>query len=668
MKNPDAFKKNALLLILIIILSPIYTYSQTSKTYFAKDAVLSTGSVLETKNSGFTDASGYINFANEVGSYAEWKVVMAETDSQTIYIRFANGTVLDKSINITVNDSAVVDTFDFAGTGSYTSWQTDSVRLFLVKGLNRIRFISNTAAGAPNIDKIDVTGTPGTPQYDLTVNFARGNVIVDPPGGTYDENTEVKLTALPDTGYRFVNWSGDLSGNQNPAVVKMDADKNVAAVFYLDFDTTISHFEDSPIGFASVDAYGQNGTIGGAGGDTVYVNDLTILTADLATRVKANKKPVVYVIRDTVKGTGQISCKNVSNITFIGDGNGAKFDGVGIAITNAVNIIVRNIEFGNCQPDCITVNTTSSNSTHHIWIDHCTFSDSPEIDPGGTDHGGTHDGLLDITHRTNYVTVSWCHFYNHNKTSLVGYSDNSTDEQGLLKTTFHHNWWDNTTQRHPRVRWAECHVYNNYYDGTKGGTGMGTTGYGVASTDTARVLVEANYFRDVVAPTHIGEGSSPAGYLEARDNITENSGPILTNGTAFDPSFYYSYKPDDAAKIPVLVTKYAGSGKFNFIVTGIKSRKILPAEFTLFQNYPNPFNPSTRIKFYIPSNSKVRIYVYNSLGERIKDLLDKNLSKGTYYINWDGKNNNKAAASSGVYFIQMEADNFVKTVKAVLIR
>ncbi len=668
MQNISA-KKTALLVIFIsLITNGVFLYPQTSKTYYAKDAVLSSGSVFETKNAGFTDPSGYINFVNETGSYAEWKVVMAGTGSQTVYIRFANGTVLDKSIQISINNKVVVDTFDFAGTGSYTSWQTDSVKLYLVQGLNRLRFISNTVNGAPNIDKIEVTGAPGIPQYDLSLSYAGGKITVDPADSVYNENTQVKLTAVPGKGYKFINWSGDLSSTQNPDTIIMNSDKHITAVFYLDFDTTINHFEDSPIGFASVDAYGQNGTTGGEGGDTVLISDLAKLTTDLATRVKINKKPVVYIIEDTLVGTGQLSCKGVSNITFLGAGNGAKFDGVGIAITNAVNIIVRNIEFGNCKPDCITINTTSSNSTHHIWIDHCTFSDSPEIDSGGTDHGGTHDGLLDITHRTNYVTVSWCHFYNHNKTSLLGYSDKSTDEQGLLKTTYHHNWWDNTTQRHPRVRWAECHVFNNFYDGTKGGTGMGATGYGIASTDTARVLVESNYFRDVKAPTHIGEGSSPAGYLEAKNNFTENSGPILVNGNAFDPADYYSYSPDDAAKIPIIVTKYAGSGKFNFMVTGVRSSSRMPENFALYQNYPNPFNPSTKIKFVIPYNTDVSISVFNIQGRKVRNLLNKNLNQGSYFVDWNGKDKSNINVASGIYFIMLKTNNFKKTIKAVLIK
>ncbi|MGD2093234.1 MAG: C1 family peptidase [Candidatus Aminicenantes bacterium] len=69
-------------------------------------------------------------------------------------------------------------------------------------------------------------------QYTLTVNtVGQGSVTLDPPGGTYDEGTVVTLTAVPDSGWNFDNWSGDLTGSTNPDTVTMDANKTVTANF-----------------------------------------------------------------------------------------------------------------------------------------------------------------------------------------------------------------------------------------------------------------------------------------------------------------------------------------------------------------------------------------------------------------------------------------------------
>jgi len=70
------------------------------------------------------------------------------------------------------------------------------------------------------------------PQHDLTVNVVgSGSVVLDPPGGTYDEGTPVTLTAVPEPGWAFDGWSGDASGSANPTTVTMDGDKTVTATF-----------------------------------------------------------------------------------------------------------------------------------------------------------------------------------------------------------------------------------------------------------------------------------------------------------------------------------------------------------------------------------------------------------------------------------------------------
>ncbi len=77
--------------------------------------------------------------------------------------------------------------------------------------------------------------TAGTTQYTLTTNTVGGGSITkSPDGGTYDEGTQVTLTAVPDSGKRFSGWSGDLTGSTNPAVITMDADKSVTATFTTD--------------------------------------------------------------------------------------------------------------------------------------------------------------------------------------------------------------------------------------------------------------------------------------------------------------------------------------------------------------------------------------------------------------------------------------------------
>ena len=89
----------------------------------------------------------------------------------------------------------------------------------------------------------------------------------------------------------------------------------------------------------------------------------------------------------------------------------------------------------------------------------------------------------------------------------------------------------------------------------------------------------------------------------------------------------------------------------------------IPKKFALYQNYPNPFNPATQIKFDIPNNSFVSIYVYDILGRVVTKLVDGNLNAGSYKVDW-----NADRFSSGVYFYRLNAGNFQSIKKMILVK
>jgi hypothetical protein len=104
----------------------------------------------------------------------------------------------------------------------------------------------------------------------------------------------------------------------------------------------------------------------------------------------------------------------------------------------------------------------------------------------------------------------------------------------------------------------------------------------------------------------------------------------------------------------------------------IRDRENSPGNFELFQNYPNPFNPSTMIRFNIPERSDVSIKVFNILGKEITTLSDKELSPGTFTIDWEARDSNGQLLPSGVYLIRLNAVNannsYIKTIKTVLVK
>ena len=102
----------------------------------------------------------------------------------------------------------------------------------------------------------------------------------------------------------------------------------------------------------------------------------------------------------------------------------------------------------------------------------------------------------------------------------------------------------------------------------------------------------------------------------------------------------------------------------SFTPTGIKVvNNTLPSTFTLSQNYPNPFNPTTTIDFTVPAASNVKITVYDALGKQVSVLINSFLNRGSYKATWNADN-----FASGVYFYQIEANNFVMVKKMILIK
>jgi hypothetical protein len=93
----------------------------------------------------------------------------------------------------------------------------------------------------------------------------------------------------------------------------------------------------------------------------------------------------------------------------------------------------------------------------------------------------------------------------------------------------------------------------------------------------------------------------------------------------------------------------------------------VPMTFELYQNYPNPFNSTTTICFQLPSRSRVKIDVYDILGQFINTLIDKNFQAGWHDLQFTAINKSGHQLSSGVYYYRLEADGFLGMKKCILL-
>ena len=283
----------------------------------------------------------------------------------------------------------------------------------------------------------------------------------------------------------------------------------------------------TPIGFASVNGK----TTGGKGGKTVTVSSFSALKSALA-----SKSPLIVVVKGTIKGKSGIYVK--SNKTIIGQ-KGATLDGPGLLLYGVNNIIIKNLIFKNAAAsDAITI----KKKTHHVWIDHCTFT-TPR-----------YDGNLDITQQSDYITVSWSKFSNSSINLLIGGGDGSTSDKGKLNVTLHHNYFNNNYERNPSIRFGRAHVFNNYYYNSM----SSSSGYGIAARMGAIVRAEANYFQIKQNPL-VTLGPKHGQFSAVSTNVFKGSGKnkIQSSSSSWKPS--YSYKLTAASNVPSVVKAGAGA-------------------------------------------------------------------------------------------------------------
>ncbi|KAJ4849674.1 hypothetical protein Tsubulata_012136 [Turnera subulata] len=187
--------------------------------------------------------------------------------------------------------------------------------------------------------------------------------------------------------------------------------------------------------------------IGGLHGPVFYVTSLAD-DGPGSLRDACRKKQPLWIVFE-VSGTIELrSYLNVSSYkTVDGRGQRIKLTGKGLRLKECEHVIICNLEFeGGRGPDVDGIQIKPNSK--HIWIDRCSLRDYD-------------DGLIDITRESTDITVSRCHFSQHDKTMLIG-ADPSHVGDRCIRVTIHHCFFDGTRQRHPRVRFGKVHLYNNY--------------------------------------------------------------------------------------------------------------------------------------------------------------------------------------------------------------
>ena len=275
------------------------------------------------------------------------------------------------------------------------------------------------------------------------------------------------------------------------------------------------------------------------------------------------------------------------NITIEGIGDDATIWGFGLLLRNVCSVELRNFAVMLCIDDCISIDTKNE----HLWVHNI---DLFYGNTGGDSDQAKGDGTIDLKGNSQYLTLSYNHLYDSGKASLCGMKSESQPNY----ITYHHNWFDHSDSRHPRIRTMSVHVYNNYFDGN--------AKYGVGVTMGASAFVEANYFRNCKYPMlsskqgtdATGDGTfsgEDGGIIKAYNNVIKGAKVVsyysgsndcdaykattrdetvpstfttIAGGTSYDnfdtnSSIMYAYTPDAPEDVPGIVTGWLGAGRLS---------------------------------------------------------------------------------------------------------
>ncbi len=261
--------------------------------------------------------------------------------------------------------------------------------------------------------------------------------------------------------------------------------------------------------------------------NTVTLNGKTGIADIISAYNKGNTPLVVRIIgRVTLPSGGiidksnkMLGIKGSAGITIEGVGTDSGLYGWGLKVSDGSDAEFRNLHIDWNYEDGIEMQNAK-----HIWVHDNTFTVGNQNPPRESDksHG---DGSCDAK-SSDFITISYNRFIGTAKTCLLGSSPSKRENAGHF--SYHHNFWDGTEQRCPRIRWHNVHIYNNYYknvgydldDGSK-------IGYGIGVTCNSSVFVENNYFENTYRPILTSDSNCEA-------LSTNDGGVVKSFGNYYD--------------------------------------------------------------------------------------------------------------------------------------
>jgi uncharacterized repeat protein (TIGR02543 family) len=486
---------------------------------------------------------------------------------------------------------------------------------------------------------------PPLPQQSLTVNVVgNGQVYLDPPGGTYDQGTEVTLTAVPDLGSFFDAWSGDLTGSANPETIQMDGDKNVTATFPVNPNTIILQCETFESGFTLGQMVGAhedwfddgggpvvtagNGLAGSIG--LAPASNIFIWTGQKFWWTAGGLQSVTFQMDFQTDGSGLFDDDRAGWMITEDDVSSSNIFGAQLDISDGGIVTYwRNSADERVQVPIVALPGLAADAWYRFRVHIAKLAPTAagidvlllELDSGGAEVALTAHGTIantadmgddapDLKYFTGPIWPAYKNF-----TSAGAPADNACFELELIPPT--------------AVELAA-------FEAVAGDAQV---------TLTWRTVAEINSHS-----FHIYRDGSRIATLSAFGQAHDY---IWVDRQVFNGrSYSYRLSEVDAS----------GRETVHPVVCTV-TPTTLPVSYTLSQNYPNPFNPTTKISYSLPQQIHVTLKIYNLLGQELATLVDGQKEAGRHTVSWDARGH-----SSGIYFYRLETEDFSASRKMVFMK
>ena len=575
---------------------------------------------------------------------------------------------------------------------------------------NAIPEINDGDNKSPSASQLSVAGST----YTLTVNVSplgSGIVSKSPDKTNYINNEIVQLTAIPNAGYQFDQWSGDLSGGSNPATITMDGNKSVTAHFIPisnlpPIEPVVSPLQTVGAGFWVAITVGTSskpvtdlkiGTF-----ELQYTNTAIIdyLTHDIGPFITGAQ---VFIVPDDPNGKISASIYRTTG----GDSGSGIVLRLKFKILNSATV-GQLVDFSFIQVQAN--NSSNGEITLSLISSSIEIVDNILVWPGDANN----DGQVSIFDINPIVATHW---------NLTGPVRPNASTQWIAQPCAPWNPVDAT--------YADCDGSGqvDIFDINPVIVNFGNThtlskslSFFKAdklykSLDGLPITVEERDYDDIThdfwIDINVGTPSQPVTDLKIVsfelsysntdyvDHISHEIGPFLTGGQATvmvdDPNgkvsaAVYRTSGGNSGSGVILSLKFNAEMNhtvdFNFdgvmannstggvisvspsgktvttLVDGFSDER--PNEFVLFPNYPNPFNQKTAIRYHLPQSSHVILGIYNLKGQEIVRLVNENKLAGIHEAVWDGRNSQSMLAPSGLYIYQIVAGDFKQSRKLIL--